>query len=107
MYEDADFLTEKLTACIYAALRWPVGNPPSDNASLATAWHENQGIVSSIIHMSLYKYEQAVVEPGRIDAMELLYMNKIKQVYHGEHGLRTIPCGMAGEDQGSRRPATR
>ena len=66
----------------------------------------------------------------RIDARklsEMLYMNNVKSVHHGEHGLRilkalyrswaipctgnevcaALPCGMARQDQRSRRPTTR
>jgi len=56
MHEDAEFATEKLKACIYAALRWPNNNP-----AVVAAWSQNQSIVSELIHRAFTKYEKAVV----------------------------------------------
>ena len=57
MYEATQFETEKLTACIYAALRFP-----NDRSSLAAAWDENGNIVAALIWDSFCKYETAVIE---------------------------------------------
>jgi hypothetical protein len=53
MHEDAEFATEKLKACIYAALRWPNNNP-----AVVAAWSQNQSIVSELIHRAFTKYER-------------------------------------------------
>jgi hypothetical protein len=57
MYEATEFETEKLTACIHAALRWY-----GDDATLANSWEGNWSIVQTLIHDSFRKYERAVVE---------------------------------------------
>jgi len=57
MYEETEYATEKLTACIYAALRWPNNDP-----TVVAAWSENRYIVSALIHRAFTKYEKAVVD---------------------------------------------
>jgi hypothetical protein len=56
MYLDTEFATEKLTACIYAALSWPNNDP-----ALVAAWSENRSVVSELIHRAFTKYEKAGV----------------------------------------------
>ena len=57
MYEDLGLVTEKLAACIYAALRFPENNP-----AVVAAWDENHQIVSALIQTSFCKHEKTVVE---------------------------------------------
>jgi hypothetical protein len=56
MYEETEYAAEKLTACIYAALRWPNNDP-----KVVAAWSENRYIVSALIHRAFTNYEKAVV----------------------------------------------
>jgi hypothetical protein len=56
MYEEKEYATEKLTACIYAALRWPNNDP-----TVVAAWSENRYIVSALIRRAFTNYEWAVV----------------------------------------------
>jgi hypothetical protein len=57
MDEDSGFVTEKLAACIYAALRFPENDP-----AVVAAWDENQLIITDLIQMSLNKYGKAIIE---------------------------------------------
>jgi hypothetical protein len=63
MNEETEYATEKLTACIYAALRWPNNDLrwPNNDPTVVTAWSENRYIVSALIHRAFTKYEKAVV----------------------------------------------
>jgi hypothetical protein len=63
MHEETEYATEKLTACIYAALRWPKNDLrlPNYEPTVVAAWSENRDIISALIHCAFTKYEKAVV----------------------------------------------
>jgi hypothetical protein len=49
MYEDSGFVTEKLTACIYAALCFPENNP-----AVVAAWDADH----SLANLSCYRWQK-------------------------------------------------
>jgi hypothetical protein len=65
MDEETEYATEKLTACIYAALRWPTNDllrlGPTNDTTVVAAWSENRYIVSALIHRAFTNYERALV----------------------------------------------
>jgi hypothetical protein len=63
MYEETEYATEKLTACIYAALRLPNNDLrwPNNDPTVVAAWSENRYIVSALIRRAFTKYEKVVV----------------------------------------------
>jgi hypothetical protein len=63
MYEETEYAAEKLTACIYAALRWPNNDRrwPNNDPTVVAAWSENRYIVSALIRRAFTNYEWAVV----------------------------------------------
>ena len=57
MYEDTEFAIEKLSACIYSALRWQNSDP-----NVSAAWSENQSIVNAVIRRAFANFEKAIVK---------------------------------------------
>ena len=73
MYEDTQFATEKLAACIFAALRMQTNEDPT----VLRAWSEIRSVIGEIIHRSFANYEHSVIKQViRLRPKQLLQLKK-------------------------------